>query len=286
MKYRFIQRHGSGFEVKKMCRVLRVSRSGYYSYLRRGISPRHQENVWLATKIKDVWEENRRVYGSPRITAELCDQGIRVGENRIARLMRKHDIKAVTKKRFRVTTDSDHTFHQAEDLLDGDFSVTTPNEIWLSDITYIWTWEGWMYLAAVMEVFNREIIGWSLRNNLKKELVTSALRKALLKRSPKSGLIFHSDRGSQYGSKEMVKILNAWDIRQSMSKSCYKNAMMESFFGSLETELVLTETFHTRACAKKSIFEYIEMFYNRHRRHSALNYLSPLEYYKQASQTF
>jgi len=150
---------------------------------------------------------------------------------------------------------------------------------------YIWTWEGWMYLAAVMEVFNREIIGWSLRNKLKKELVTSALRKALLKRSPKSGLIFHSDRGSQYGSKEMGKILNAWNIRQSMS-SCYKNAMMESFFGSLEIDLILNETFHTRDCAKKSIFEYIEMFYIRHKRHSDLNYLSPLEYYKQASQTY
>ena len=137
-----------------------------------------------------------------------------------------------------------------------------------------------------MEVFNREIIGWSLRSNLRKELVISALRKAFLKRSPGSGMIFHSDRGSQYGSKEMVKILNAWNIRQSMSKSCYDNAMMESFFGSLETELILTETFHTRERAEKSIFEYIEMFYNRQRRHSALNYQSPLEYYKQASQTY
>jgi len=271
-----MQRYGSGF----------TSRSRYYSYLRRGLSQRHKENVWLTAKIRDIWEANRRVYGSPRITAELHYQGLRVGENRVTHLMRENDIKALIKKRYKKTTDSKNIIYQADDLLEGDFSASRPNEKWVSDITYIWTWEGWLYLAAVMEVFNREIIGWSLRPYLKKELLTSALRKALFKRNPQPGLIFHSDRGSQYGSEEVVKMLKVWEIRQSMSLSCYNNSMMESFFGSLERELLFNEIFHTRAQAKRSIFEYIEIFYNRRRRHSSLNYLSPFEYFKHASQTY
>jgi len=288
MKYYFMQQYGSGFEVRRMCRVLGVSRSGYYSYLRCGLSRRHEENRCLVEKIKQIWHEVRGVYGSPRVTVELRAQGFVCGENRIARLMRENGIKARTKKKFKVTTKSDHNLPVAQDLVKRDFSASQMNELWLSDITYIWTWEGWMYLAAVMDVYNRQIVGWALHDRLNKTLVVDSLSNALKPRSPQPGLIFHSDRGSQYASDKVKKILKAWHIRQSMSNkgNCFDNAMMESFFSSLKKELVYLMTFHSKDQARRSIFEYIEIFYNRQRRHSALNYKSPLEYYKDATQTF
>ena len=281
-----MHQYGSGFAVMKMCRVLDVTRGGYYSYLRRGLSPRHEENRHLVEKIKDIWHGVRGVYGSPRITAELRSLGFGCGKNRIARLMRENGIKARIRKRFKVTTQSDHSLPIAADLVKRDFSAKAPNKKWLSDITYIWTWEGWMYLAVVMDVYNREIVGWALHDRLKKELVAIALRKALLKRDPAPGLIFHSDRGSQYASHLVRKILNARGIRPSMSGKgdCFDNAMMESFFSSLKKELVRFETFHSKDKALRSLFEYIEVFYNRQRRHSALNYQTPLDYYREACQ--
>ena len=286
MKYQFMDQHGSGFAVMKMCRVLGVSRSGYYSYLRRGLSPRHEENRRLLEKIKGIWDKVRGVYGSPRITAELRSQGFRCGRNRIARLMRENRIRARIKKRFKVTTQSDHSLPIAADLLGRDFSAQAPNEKWLSDITYIWTCEGWMYLAVVMDVYNREIVGWAFDDRIKKELVADSLRMALLQRDPEPGLIFHSDRGSQYASGLVRKIMKARGIRPSMSGKgdCFDNAMMESFFSSLKKELVRLETFHSKDKAYRSVFEYIEIFYNRQRRHSALNYRTPLEYYRETCQ--
>ena len=288
MKYCFIQKYGSGFRVRRMCRVLGVSRSGYYSYLRRGLSRRHEENHRLVERIKQIWQEARGVYGSPRITAELRAQGFVCGKNRIARLMRDNGIKARTKKKFRITTKSDHNFPIAEDLVERDFSASRINQLWLSDITYIWTWEGWMYLAAVMDVYNRQIVGWALHDRLNKALVVDSLSKALKSCSPQPGLIFHSDQGSQYASDKVKKILKAWHIRQSMSHKgdCFDNAMMESFFSSLKKELVYLTTFHSKHQARRTIFEYIEVFYNRQRRHSALNHKSPLEYYQDATQAF
>jgi len=283
-----MQQYGSGFEVRRMCRVLGVSRSGYYLYLRRGLSRRHEENRRLVEKIKQIWHEVRGVYGSPRVTVELRAQGFVCGENRIARLMRENGIKARTKKKFRITTKSDHKLPIAEDLVQRDFSASQMNELWLSDITYIWTWEGWMYLAAVMDVYNCQIVGWALHEHLNKALVADSLSKALHLCSPQPGLIFHSDRGSQYASDKVKKILKAWHIRQSMSNkgNCFDNAMMESFFSSLKKELVYLMTFHSKDQARRAIFEYIEIFYNRQRRHSALNHKSPLEYYKCATQAF
>ena len=271
-----------------MCRVLGVSRSGYYWYLRRGLSQRNQENKRFVTKIKEIWKWSRGTYGSPRITAELNAQNFGCGENRIARLMRENGIKARTKKRFKITTKSDHNLPIADDLVRRDFSASQINEIWLSDITYIWTWEGWLYLAAVMDVYNRQIVGWALHDRLNKALVVNALTKALQERSPEPGLIFHSDRGSQYASNKVSKILEAWHINQSMSHkgNCFDNAMMESFFSSLKKELVYLMTFHSKDQARRAIFEYIEIFYNRQRRHSALNQKSPLEYYQDATQAF
>jgi putative transposase len=288
MKYCFMERYGSGFEVMRMCRVLGVSRSGYYSYLRRGLSQRNEENKRFLTKIKEIWKWSRGIYGSPRITAEIKAQGFFCGENRIARLMRENGIKARTRKKFKITTKSDHNLPIAEDLVGRDFSASGINQLWLSDITYIWTWEGWMYLAAVMDVYNRQIVGWALCDRLNKAVVVSALQKALQERSPGPGLIFHSDRGSQYASYKVKRILNAWDIRQSMcgKGNCFDNAMMESFFSSLKKELVHLMTFHSKDQARRAIFEYIEIFYNRQRRHSALNQKSPLEYYQDATQAF
>jgi transposase InsO family protein len=175
----------------------------------------------------------------------------------------------------------------APDLVGRNFSARYPDELWLSDITYIWTWEGWLYLSVVMDVFNREIVGWALHDRIKKHLVVTALRKAIVNRDPQPGLIFHSDRGNQYASHEVRKILKVRGIRQSMcgKGNCYDNAMMESFFSSLKKELVRLQTFHSRSQAHRSIFDYIEIFYNRQRRHSALNYMTPVEYYREATQT-
>jgi putative transposase len=286
VKYRFMERISSGFEVMKMCRVLGVSRSGYYTHLRRGLSPRREENERLTARIQEIWAARRKVYGSPRITAELCSEGLRCGKNRIARLMRENGIRSLMNRRFKVTTRSDHRLPLAEDLVGRDFTTASINKLWVSDITYIWTWEGWLYLAAVMDVHNREIVGWALRDRLTKELVVESLQKGLRARTPQAGLIFHSDRGGQYASSEVRKLLRMWRVRQSMSGtgSCFDNAVMESFFSSLKRELVHLETFHTKAQARRSVFEYIEIFYNRQRRHSSLNHKTPLEYYREATQ--
>jgi putative transposase len=286
MKYRFMERAGSGFEVMKMGRVLGVSRSGYYRYLRRGLSRRREENERLLVRIREIWGARRKVYGSPRITAELRSEGHRCGKNRIARLMRENGIRSLMRRQFKVTTRSDHRLPVAEDLVKRDFTAASINELWVSDITYIWTWEGWMYLAAVMDVHNREVVGWTLRERPTKDLVVDALLKGLRTRRPEAGLIFHSDRGAQYASFEVRNLLRQWQARQSMSgrKSCFDNAVMESFFSSLKRELVHLETFHTKAQARQSVFEYIEIFYNRQRRHSSLNQRSPMEYYREATQ--
>jgi len=232
MKYRFIERYGSGFEVRKMCRALGVNRSGSYAYLRRGLRWRRVENARLVINIREIWRGSRGVYGSPRITADLHVQGQHCGKNRVARLMRDAGIKARTKKRFKVTTKSDHNFPIAEDLLDRDFSADSVNAVWVSEITYIWTREGWLYLAAVMDIFNRQIVEWALHERLTKDIVVNALRKAILECNPSSRLIFYSDRGSQYASHKVRGILNKRGFRQSMSGkgNCFDNAIMESFF--------------------------------------------------------
>ena len=194
--------------------------------------------------------------------------------------------RSLMRRRFKVTTRSDHRLPVAEDLVRRDFTAASINELWVSDITYIWTWEDWLYLAAVMDVHNREVVGWTLRDRPTKDLVVDALLKGLRTRTPEAGLIFHSDRGAQYASLEVRELLRSWHVRQSMSGrgSCFDNAVMESFFSSLKRELVHLETFHTKAQAHQSVFAYIEIFYNRQRRHSALNHRTPVEYYREATQ--
>jgi len=283
VRYEFIDPHRSAFRVTKMCQVLEVSRSAYYAYRRRPKSLRERNNERLVEKITEIYHRSRRSYGSPRITAELHDQGICCGHNRVARLMRQNDIVAKRKRRFKVTTHSRHKLPVAPNLVDKQFSADAPDQLWVSDITYIRTLQGWLYLAAILDVYSRQIVGWSMDAFLGQELVLKALRQALGRRQPAQGLIFHSDRGSQYASQSVRRLLSKRSFRQSMSGkgNCYDNAIMESFFATLKTELIYEQTYRSRAEARQSVFEYIEMFYNRFRKHSALGYLSPAEFQNQ-----
>lgn len=277
MKYEFIKDNRSSFRVKKMCHALKVSVSGYYTYAQRSKSNRQIANEKLLSKIRVIYKKRRGTYGSPRITDELRDNGHGCGKNRVARLMKENRIVAKTKRRFKVTTQSKHTHPIAENLVNRDFSSDKPNRLWVSDITYLWTREGWSYLAAVMDVYSRQIVGWDIGKRLTQDLVINALQRAVWRRKITDGLIFHSDRGSQYAGKTFRDMLSKYRMIQSMSGSgnCYDNAIMESFFHTLKTEHIYFERYDTRDDAKKSIFEYIEMFYNRVRKHSALNYKSP-----------
>lgn len=280
MRYEFIHEHRSSFRVEKMCRICNVSRSGYYAWRQREKSRRQHKNEQLVEKIKNIHVHNRNVYGSPRITEELRAQGVCCGKNRVARLMRLNGIKAKTVKRYRVTTNSAHRLPVAPNLVNRRFAANECNKLWVSDISYIATREGWLYLAVVIDVFSRQIVGWSMGERLHDTLTISAFSQAMIRRKPSSDLIFHSDRGSQYASDRFTMVLRSHGIIQSMSGkgNCYDNAVAESFFHTLKTELVYLEGYETRAEARQSIFEYIEVFYNRVRRHSALGYKSPLEY--------
>jgi len=269
-----------------MCRVLEVSRSGYYSWSGHQVSVRHRENDRLLVQIRQAYVRGRGTYGSPRITAELRSDGIACGKNRVARLMRQNGIKAKTKRRFKATTKSRHELLVAENLLNGRVPAEASNQVWVSDITFIWTKEGWMYLAAILDAFNRQIVGWSMGDTLSHGILAEALDKAFRRRKPEVGLIFHSDRGTQYASYAFRDLLDRYGFVPSMSSTghCYDNALMESFFHTLKTELIYFEKYRTRQEARGSVFEYIEIFYNRTRRHSSLNYYSPAEFEKRASE--
>ncbi|OVE79397.1 transposase [bacterium I07] len=280
MRFEFIDLHRSEFRVKKMCHVLEVSRSAYYAWKRRGKSKRQQENEALLDRIVKIYEFSRRIYGSPRITEELLAQGVCVGENRIARLMRENNIRSRIKRRFKITTTSGHQLPIFPNLLDQRFEAEGPNQIWASDISYVWTSEGWLYLAVILDVFSRVIVGWSTSRYLDRQLVLNALKRALFYRQVSPGLIFHSDRGSQYASEDVKELIRLNGFVQSMSRkgNPYDNAIVETFFHSLKTEWVYFERYRTREQATQSIFEYIEPFYNRTRLHSSLGYLAPMKY--------
>jgi transposase InsO family protein len=270
-----------------MCQVLGVSRSGYYLWGKHNRSDRQKQNERLMVHISDAYARGRGAYGSPRITAELKDNGIPCGKNRIARLMKSQGIMAKTKRRFKATKRFKHDFLVADNLLNQRFSADVANQVWVSDITFIWTREGWLYLAAILDVFNRKIVGWSMDNKLSHEVIADALRKAIRQRRPKPGVLFHSDRGTQYTSYAFRDLMEQYGFVQSMSSSgnCYDNAVMESFFHTLKTELVYFEKYRTRQEARGGVFEYIEVFYNCVRRHSALNYCSPVEFERIACVT-
>ena len=272
-----IRAEKANFPVRVMCRALQVSHSGFYAYLGRPIAARTLENARLVGKIRLIHLQYRSAYGSPRIHDELCTRKIKVGRHRVARLMKENGIRAKRKRRFRKTTDSDHDLKIAPNLLKRDFSAAEPNRVWVSDITYIWTLQGWLYLAIILDLFSRKIVGWTLDTSLKTGLVLRALHMAILKRQPPPDLIFHSDRGSQYASDDFRTALKNARMIQSMSRKgdCLDNAVAESFFATLRAELTDLCVLQTRLGARRSIFDYLENFYNTVRRHSTLGYLSP-----------
>ena len=285
MKYEFIHTNRSVFGIENMCRVLRLSRSGYYDWIGRLESTRSIENRLLLKVIKDVHRDSHGIYGSPRIADGLHGLGYTVSRPRVARLMRNNGIRSKIKRKFKVTTNSDHKLPISPNLLDQDFYVSAPGLILVSDITYIRTGEGWLYLTTILDLFHRKIVGWSMSRTMSvQETTMAALRQYISNYKPASGVIFHSDRGIQYASKAFRELLNKHEMVQSMSGkgNCYDNAVAESFFKTLKTEWVYHERYRTRAQARNSIFEYIEVFYNRIRKHSALGYLSPDQYYQQS----
>jgi transposase InsO family protein len=278
VKYAWIKDHIGDFPVAAMCRVIGVARSAFNAWRSNPQRKRDTFQAELAIKIGQVERDARGVYGSPRVTAELNARGTQVSENTVARCMKARGIRAKTARRFVPrTTDSDHTRAVADNLLDRQFAADAPNRKWVCDITYIPTDQGWLYLAGVMDLFSRRIVGWSMGTRMPTELVRDALAMALQRRKPQAGLLHHSDRGVQYASEDYQQLLKAHGIEASMSRrgDCYDNAAMESFWGTLKTELVNHERYASPDAARRSIFEYIEVFYNRIRRHSSLGYVSP-----------
>lgn len=280
MKFQFIDDHRDVFPVTRMCHVLAVSVSGYCAWRRRPPSRRSQENQALVVRIKAIHQDSRQTYGSPRVHAELRAQGIVCNKKRVERLMRKHNIRAKQPKRYRSTTDSDHALPVAPNRLDRNFDADKPDRKWITDITYVPTKEGWLYLAAVMDLYSRRIVGWCMDTTLTASLTKNALRMAITQRQPTAGLLHHSDRGSQYASADYQALLHDHGMITSMSRTgnCYDNAPMESFFGTLKCELIHDRQYKTRTEARTEIFAYIEGFYNQSRRHSTLGYRSPAEF--------
>jgi putative transposase len=275
-----MQKHQTEFPVSVMCSVFQVSRSGYYAWIRRPESKRHREDKELSQAIAEIHRESKAVYGSPKVHEELHRRGKRCGKNRVVRLMRKDGLYSKTKRKFRVTTDSRHSWPVAPNVLNREFKADRPNQAWACDITYIWTTEGWLYLAIVMDLFSRSIVGWSMSERITRQLAMDALSLAAKRRNPPKGLLLHSDRGSQYASEDYQALLVKYDMTCSMSRKgdCWDNAPVESFFSILKRELVFHERFQSRAQARQSIFDYIERFYNRRRIHSSLGYLTPSEF--------
>jgi putative transposase len=278
VKFSFIKEHRTLWPVVAICRVLKVSRSGFFAWLKRPAPKRQQRRQELVEKIRLAHQENRELYGSPRVHRALLIDGEVVSRNTVAKLMRREKIRAKSKRKFVPrTTDSRHPHPLAENLLDRQFQASAPDRKWLADITYIPTDEGWLYLAGVLDCFSRKIVGWSMADHMETSLVSDALQMALVHRRHPKGLLHHSDRGVQYASEDYRHLLKSHGLTASMSGKgdCWDNAMMESFWSTLKTELIHQSNYATRDQARAAIFEYIEVFYNRKRLHSSLGYVSP-----------
>ena len=275
MRFSFIRDHRDEFSVRRMCKVLSVSRSGFYDWLSRPESLRSRQDRHLKVEIRAVFRENKENYGSPRVHRELSDRGVACGRHRVARLMRDEGLRAKCRRAFRVTTRSNSDHRVAPNLLNRSFEVADLDTVWLGDITYLWTREGWLYLAVLMDLCSRRIVGWSLSTRLTDDLTLKALDRALDGRDPAPGLMHHSDRGSQYTSDDYLEKLEASGFVVSMSRkgNCWDNAPMESFFASFKTEL--GDRFFSRSGARREVFQFIEVYYNRSRLHSALDFKSP-----------
>jgi transposase InsO family protein len=280
MRFQFIKDHRDAFPVTRMCKVLNVSPSGYYAWRKRPVSKRKMANRKLYKQIKAVYNQNHGVYGSPRIYRALQAQGVICSENRVARLMRRRGLKAKQSKCYKVTTKRNKAHAVAPNLLKRDFVANRPNQKWLTDITYIPTQEGWLYLAVVLDLFSRRIVGWAMSDRMTSDLTMNALKMAVRQRQPDSNLIHHSDQGSQYTDGKYQQLLKDWGMQVSMNGvgSWYDNAPTESFIGSLKSEWAHRHTYRTRDEGRGDIFYYIEAFYNRRRLHSSLGYLSPEAY--------
>ena len=288
MRFQLIDAAKKEFPVQRLCKVLEVSQSGYFAWRGRPASRRQRDDLVLLAHVRSSFALSNGTYGSPRMTHELRDQGLRVGRRRTARLMRENGLRARQPRRFKRTTDSLHAFPVAPNLLDQDFSAERPNEKWGADISYIWTQEGWLYLAVVIDLYARRVVGWAVSDRLHKELALAALRRALAVRRPATGLIHHSDRGSQYCSIEYQATLRKHGLLISMSGkgNCYANSMVETFFKTLKSELVWRTRFQTRSEAREALARYIDGFYNPTRRHSALDFVSPAQFERRtANQT-
>jgi len=281
MRYRFVEEHRSRWPVALQCEVLRVSRSGFYGWRTRTPSASRRRRETLAAEIREVHAQSRAIYGAPRVHAELAARGRVCDRKTVAKLMKQQGIRSQSRKRFRPrTTDSNHRRPVAPNRLDRDFSPASPNRSWVADITYVPTGEGWLYLAAVLDLYSRKVVGWSMSSAIDSRLVVDALEMAVARQRPSAGLLVHSDRGVQYASEHYQRTLARHGLTCSMSRlgNCWDNAPMESFFATLKTELVQHERYATRDQARRSVFEYLEVFYNRTRRHSALGYVSPNDF--------
>ena len=279
--YQFIDQQRPSYSVKRLCAVLGVARSAYYAWCQRPISPRQQANSALLTHIQALFTASRQTYGAPRIYAQLRAQGIHCNHKRVERLMRQHAIRVTTRHQYRVTTRANPSVTPAPNRLQRNFAISTPNRKWASDFTYIPTHEGWLYLAIVLDIGSRRIVGWAMDKTMSQDLTCRALTMALQQRQPNGDqLLHHSDQGAQYTARSYLALLHHQHITSSMSRraNCYDNAVVESFFATLKTELIHRSTFLTRQQAAADIFDYIEVFYNRQRLHSALHYLSPFDY--------
>lgn len=280
MRYRFVREHAKQFPITMLCRVMQVASSGYWAWLRRPESPRARANRALVARIKAAHEGSRRIYGRRRIHAQLRRDGVACSPNRVGRLMRSHGISGLRRRNFKATTNSRHSFPVAPNLLARDFTATAPDQVWVSDITYLGCEEGWEYLATVMDLCSRRIVGWAMQSTLDRSLTLNALEMAIAQRRPGPGLIHHSDRGVQYACGDYQAALQAQQMVPSMSRKgdCWDNAPGESLFGTLKCELGLHGFRPSREQAHREVFEYIEVFYNRQRLHSSLGYLSPVEF--------
>jgi putative transposase len=279
--FSFIAAKKAEHKIATMCRVLEVSRSGYHAWATREPSPRALEDARLTARICELFKLRREVYGSPRIWSDLViDDGERIGRKRVERLMRQAGLSGLQEKKWRSTTIRVPGVRVAEDLLDRQFAAGAPNRCWVADITYLRTWEGWLYLVAVQDLYSRRIVGWSMADHMRTELVTDALQMALAHRRPDPGLIWHSDQGSQFVSLAFGQQARAAGIAQSMGSrgDCYDNAVAESFFATLKKELIHRRSWPTKAQLRTEVFDYIEVFYNRQRRHGTLGQLSPADF--------
>ena len=287
MKYSFITQHKNAYPISLQCQVLGVSRNGYYQYTNRlenrPDNPEHEEMLeW----IKDIAESSRYTYGSRRMKRALNALGYPVSRSKTRKLMREAGVKARQRRKYKVTTNSDHQQPVFENLVNREFDVAEPDQVYAADVTYVWTQEGWLYLAVVIDLCSRRVVGWSMSSRMKARLVCDALRMAIWRRRPQAGLIHHSDRGSQYASKAFRRLLKAHGILGSMSRKgdCWDNSVVESFFGTLKQELVQWKNYQTRYEAQQDILEYISMFYNSKRLHSHLGYISPNDYEQQLQE--